>query len=297
MHIHKGIALVQVLIITVVLTLLSLFIAQTVQFQTAIAHTMNDAFKLRLQIEDAEARLLQTILTEHLYVSKTSRNEMVRKWNFYGKEFSITENVKISIQDLNGLISLNSIDKTITKSLLSDLGLSIEETNIFIDSLEDWKDEDDLKHLNGAESAYYRSIQQKGPRNGYLQSLSEVEYIKGADTLTFTQWQKYFSIEFVNGFNPLNSPETILKSIVKDDSKVKEVIELREEGKLTELRFVQITGMDSDEFISFSSGNQLFVTIEANNETQRIVKSFIVERRPRSIMYPIVLTGVKWNNM
>ncbi|WP_042150677.1 MULTISPECIES: general secretion pathway protein GspK [unclassified Pseudoalteromonas] len=297
MHIHKGIALVQVLIISVVLTLLSLFIAQTVQFQTAIAHTMNDAFKLRLQIEDAEARLLQTILTEHLYVSKTSRNEIVRKWNFYGKEFSITENVKISIQDLNGLISLNSIDKTITKSLLSDLGLSIEETNIFIDSLEDWKDEDDLKHLNGAESAYYRSIQQKGPRNGYLQSLSEVEYIKGADTLTFTQWQKYFSVEFVNGFNPLNSPETILKSIVKDDSKVKEVIELREEGKLTELRFVQITGMDSDEFISFSSGNQLFVTIEANNETQRIVKSFIVERRPRSIMYPIVLTGVKWNNM
>lgn len=297
MHIHKGIALVQVLIISVVLTLLSLFIAQTVQFQTAIAHTMNDAFKLRLQIEDAEARLLQTILTEHLYVSKTSRNEMVRKWNFYGKEFSITENVKISIQDLNGLISLNSIDKTITKSLLSDLGLSIEETNIFIDSLEDWKDEDDLKHLNGAESAYYRSIQQKGPRNGYLQSLSEVEYIKGADTLTFTQWQKYFSVEFVNGFNPLNSPETILKSIVKDDLKVKEVIELREEGKLTELRFVQITGMDSDEFISFSSGNQLFVTIEANNETQRIVKNFIVERRPRSIMYPIVLTGVKWNNM
>jgi len=294
---QKGIALVQVLIISIVLTLLSLFIAQTVQFQAAIAHTMNDAFKLRLKVEDAEAALLQAILTEHLYVNQSSKNEIAKNWNFYGKVFSINDNVKVTLQDLNSLISLNSIDKIITKSLLVDFGLSIEETNILLDSLEDWKDEDDLKHLNGAESAYYRSIQKKGPRNGYLQSLSEVEYIQGANKLAFEQWQTYFSVEFVNGFNPLNSPEAILKAVVKDASKVKEVIELRNEGKLTELQFVLITGIDSDEFVSFSTGNQLSVSIEASNDSQKIVKSFIVERRPRSIMYPIVLTGVKWNNM
>ena len=64
---QQGIALVQVLIISIVLISLGLFISQTVKSQVSSAQNMSNAFQLRLKINNAEASLLQTLLSYQRY--------------------------------------------------------------------------------------------------------------------------------------------------------------------------------------------------------------------------------------
>lgn len=292
---QQGIALVQVLIISMVLISLGIFISQAVRSQVATAAIMSKAFQLRLKLETTEARLLQTLLTKQHKGDSNSNNEFVKQWNFYGEPYQIEPGVTISIQDLTSLLSLNITDNILTKSLLNVLGVAEQESAMFLDSLADWKDKDELKRINGAEETYYKLKGMKGPRNGFLQSLSEVEYIKMGEILTFEQWSVYFHTELVSGFNPLNAPENILMALIKDDNIVREVIDLRAKNLLSELNFYQLTGVDADEFISFATGRRLLITITVKESNQQVVKSFVAAFKPKSHVHPVIITDVTWN--
>jgi len=214
----QGIALIQVLIISIILTMLGIYINQTVRSQIGIVNLMKSSFALNLQLENAEAELLHTLLTQKRYRKIDSDNAIVQKWNFYGAPFLLNENTTVTIQDLSGLLSLNILNKALARNFFEQMGHSGHEVRAFLDSLEDWKDKDDLKRLNGAESDYYRYIKQPEPRNAYLQTLSEVENIQQGRLLTREQWQRYFTTEIVLSFNPFNAPNFILKVFLNNDT-------------------------------------------------------------------------------
>jgi general secretion pathway protein K len=67
----------------------------------------------------------------------------------------------VRVVDESGKISLNSLTDTsgiILKNLLINQGVSPENADIIVDSIQDWKDADDLHRLHGAESDYYLSL-------------------------------------------------------------------------------------------------------------------------------------------
>ena len=292
---QTGIALVQVLIISLILSSLAIFISQAVKSQVNTVRQMQQAFELRLKLESVEAQLLQTLLTEQPYVNVNSFNPLVTKWNFYGKKFAIDDNTNVAIQDLSSLINLNIIDRRLMLSMLFKLGVDESESYIFLDSLLDWVDADDFKRINGAESQYYKSQNVPGPRNGYIQSMAEVNFVKGAHILSDEQWSKYFSTELVSGFNPLNAPTQILSAFIKADNIVNQVIELRENNQLNMLKFYQLTGIEDDEFITFATGSRFLVKITVERGNQRVSKQFTVALNPRSVLRPIIITDVAWN--
>ncbi len=302
---QQGIALVQVLIISMVLISLGIYISQTVRNQVSVAQTMSNAFQLRVKVANAEAKLLQALLSNQRYQNKNSKNEVVRAWNFYDKEFTLGKGVTVRIQDLSSLLSLNYTNKTLAHNLMLELEVGREEANVFIDSLSDWKDDDDLISANGAENSYYRTNNISGPRNGFLQSISEVEYIRGADVLSFEQWKKYTSIELVSAFNPLNAPKLILDALIKDETRVNEVLDLRAKNKLTGLEFYRITGIERDEFLDFATGQKLKVTIKAQQNStnklsqskQQVMQSFVVTLKARSQLQPVIITDMTWNTL
>lgn len=293
----QGIALIQVLIISIILTMLGIYINQTVRSQIGLVHLMKNSFELNLQLENAEAELLHTLLVQKRYRKIESENNIVQQWNFYGAPFSLNENTTVIIQDLSGLLSLNILDKTLARSVFEQLGHSGHEVRTFLDSLSDWKDKDELKRLNGAESNYYRYIKQSGPRNGYLQTLSEVKHIQQSKLLTSEQWQRYFTTEVILSFNPLNAPNFILKAFLNNDAVYKEVLQKRSTGSLTASGFYHITSIEQDEFISFSTGNLLKVTLLVKGQNNKLSKQFIVDLRPSSLTRPIVISQLTWNQV
>lgn len=309
----KGIALIQVLIISIILTMLGIYINQTVRSQVGVVFVMKDAFDLRLELENAEARILHGLLTNKLYPKKESDFsvngangsdiELTKQWNFYSKPFILPNygndnnptSVKITLQDLSGLIGLNIISNTLATHFFEDLGYTGHEVRTFLDSLADWKDKDDLKRLNGAESDYYSKLNQLGPRNSYLQSIDEVLHIKSGNLLTQDQWHRYFTTQIIPDFNPFNAPEPILKAFLKNDSAFESVIELRNEGNLTAFTFFQATAIEQDEYISFATSRYLKVTIEVSRQNNKLSKQFIVNLRPRMSDRPVTISQITWN--
>jgi general secretion pathway protein K len=293
----QGIALIQVLIISIILTMLGIYINQTVRAQIGIVSLMKNSFELNLALENAEAELLHTLLTQKRYKKSDSDNTTVRKWNFYGESFSLNDNTTVTIQDLSGILRLNLLDKTLARNVFDQLGVSDHEVRTFLDSLADWIDKDDLKRLNGAESDYYRSIKQAGPRNAYLQTLSEVDNIKQGDSLSHAQWLRYFTTEIVANFNPFNAPSTILKAFLNDDVAHDEVVDQRDKGTLTELSFYHLTSIEQGEYITFATGRLLKVTLLVKGQNNKLSKEFIVDLRPSSLSRPIVISQLTWNQV
>jgi len=293
---QSGIALVQVLIISIILMMLAIYIIQTARMQIKTTHLMQKSFQVNLAGESAEAELLHTLLTNKRYQNKNSDNKLVQNWNFYGQPFSYDENTEITIQDVSSLLSLNNTNKILSTRLFEQLGYQEKDSRTFFDSLSDWKDKDDLKRLNGAEKDYYHSANIQGPRNGYLQSMNEVLNIKGSDILTTEEWHNYFTIELTSEFNPLNAPDDILKAFLNDEQAFIDVINLRDQGVLSTYNFYQATGIDSDERITFNTGRILQIKIITYKQNSQFIKSFIVDLRPNSYMRTVTISNVRWDN-
>jgi general secretion pathway protein K len=293
---QRGIALIQVLIIAIILTMLGIFINQSVRNQVKTAQLIQDNYKLNLLLESTEAELLHALLTHKRYRKDDSDNDFVKRWNFHGEIFTLNDQVSIELQDLNGLLSLNYMNNSVSTRLFEQLGESGHNVRTFLDSLKDWKDKDDLKHLNGAESYFYQKEKLLIPRNGFLQSVQEVTNIKGADIFSKEQWSKYYSLALVSKYNPLNSPERILKAFLNDDQKLEQVINLRNQNQLNLLSFYQATGVETDDVITFSTGRLLTIKIMVYIENNKLSKSFQVVLRPNANLRPVTISNVKWND-
>ena len=297
MSIHKvkGIALIQVLIISIILGMLGIYISQTVRSQVQTASVIKQSQQSIIDIESAEAELLHLLTTESKYRSKSSET-ITGQWNFHGQPFELNDTVTAEIQDISGLLSINHINRRLAANLFYQLGKEDQQVRLFLDSLADWKDKDDLKHLNGAESSYYIKTLGYGPRNSYLQSFAEISHIREGDMLTLSQWQQYFSLALISSFNPLNAPEKLLKAFINDEQASQEVLTLRQNNQLNGVAFFQATGIDEDDFISFIAGRIFKVSLSTKSTDNNMNKSFIVEIRANSIKRPVLMTNITWNN-
>ena len=291
----QGIALIQVLIITMVLTLLGIFISQSVRNQVKLTIDIQASVKLELALASAEAQLIQALLTQKRYPNTSSNSQIVQRWNFYNKAFVLPNNVQVKMQDLNGLLSLNMMNHRLATGVFKQLDLEGHPVRTFLDSLKDWIDKDDLKYLNGAERHYYQSINATGPRNGYLQSIDEVFSIKMGDILPLNLWRKYFTEHTVGGFNPLLAPKLILDALIEDSAIVNEIVLAREKGELSPFRFFQLTGIDGDEYYNFATGRKIRVELRANSEYGQLSKHFVIELRPNNSLRTVIITNVSWN--
>jgi general secretion pathway protein K len=90
---------------------------------------------------------------------------------------------RVRIIDESGKISLNGMTDSsgiILKNLLINQGVSTENADIIVDSILDWKDEDDLHRLNGAENDYYMSLPKPyKAKNADFETLDELILVRG----------------------------------------------------------------------------------------------------------------------
>lgn len=293
---QRGIALIQVLIITFVLSLLGLYINQTVREQVKITTSIQNKFLMRLELEKTEADLLQALLSNNKYPNKSSSNKVVSKWNFYGKEFQLNDNAYVTLTDLSSLMGLNISDATLLKNVLLQIGIDEVGAREFVDSLADWKDKNDLSRLNGAESAYYKQHKKSYvARNGFLQDPSEVALIRGGEQITPKLLNQYFTTEIVAGFNPLNAPQKILNAFINDENSIQKVLQLREHDTLKSYDFYKLTGVEGDEYITFATGSKIRVQLRVTYNGAQLKKIYTLDATPQSYTKPMVFSHISWN--
>jgi type II secretory pathway component PulK len=138
------------------------------------------------------------------------------------------------ITDEEARLSLNSGNPSQLITLLTDLGVEKEQRDIIIDSLQDWRDSNDTRRLNGAESDDY--IQSPVPyraRNGNLQEVAELLQIKGVTPeLYYGQGDRPGLVDLVTvrsrGTINLNTaPKLVLKAAGLSEAEVDDVVQSR----------------------------------------------------------------------
>ncbi len=117
-------------------------------------------------------------------------DEDARAWKRDGSPYQVDfeQNgfCRVMIMPESGRIDINKTPDTIIRNLLTVLGVSAEETDIIVDSLEDWRDPDSLVRLHGAEKEYYQSLPVPyKARNGDFESIEELLLVRGMTSEIF----------------------------------------------------------------------------------------------------------------
>lgn len=95
------------------------------------------------------------------------------------RPYLATGDTLVHLQDNRGLLNLNAVDDIRLDRFLSILGVPPARHAALIDAMRDYVDEDDLKHLNGAEAADYAAAGLPPPRNARLVTPMEARNIYG----------------------------------------------------------------------------------------------------------------------
>ena len=87
---------------------------------------------------------------------------------------------EIRVVGETGKININAISEASLRKMIGQLGLEGEGRDVVVDSILDWRDPDDLIHLNGAENDYYQSLKEPyNCKNGNLDSIEELLLVRG----------------------------------------------------------------------------------------------------------------------
>ncbi len=87
----------------------------------------------------------------------------------------------VSVTDEESKIPLNAASDAMLRRLFSNSGVKDEQLlSVIVDSIQDWRDPDDLHRLNGAEDDYYLSLPTPyRAKNGNFETIDELLLVKG----------------------------------------------------------------------------------------------------------------------
>jgi general secretion pathway protein K len=90
--------------------------------------------------------------------------------------------VAIAVTDVGGLVDLNAASASLLEWLLRGLGVAPDKAVALAAAIVDFRDEDDVPAVNGAESAAYHAAGlAHGPKNAPFETLTELDQVLGMD--------------------------------------------------------------------------------------------------------------------
>lgn len=139
------------------------------------------------------------------------------------------------ITDEEGRLNLNTAPSDRVDRLLMSLGLDKEARDTINDSLQDWKDPDDLHRLNGAESedTYLQLPIPYRARNGPLDEMAELLQIKGVTPALYygsagqPGLAEFVTVRGAGQININTVSEAVLKALALSEAEVSEIIQSR----------------------------------------------------------------------
>jgi general secretion pathway protein K len=185
---QRGMALIMVLWLVALLGIIASSHARNVHTETRLAAR---------HIEVAAARALteagiQHAILELLVAEKVNQMPVdgtVGQINFNGSE------IRIAIRDATGLVDLNTAGPALLMSLVATLNIDHETQQKIVASILDWRDGDDLSHLDGAEDSDYQAAGHAwSARDDAFSSIEELRYVMGMTQLRFNELAPFVTI-------------------------------------------------------------------------------------------------------
>ncbi|WP_282064752.1 general secretion pathway protein GspK [Vibrio rotiferianus] len=269
---QQGVALIQVLLISTILSIFALQINQTSRNQVLLAKGFIDKSDAINKIRTARSQLFYALSVEARTQDGGSDNKLAKTWNFYNKPFKAPNGVVIKIQDIGGLLKLTNATSTQLYQVLQNIGLTKEEADVYVASLQDWQDGDDLTRFNGMETDEYLEQGMRPPRNSRIQFLEELEAVNGMKPQAWARLKPLITTQPVAQFNPYTAPEEVLSALYSD-SIAQRVKSLRQqESYVTSQDFQQETGIYPGEWETVYPSIYSRISLEYGKGEDKIVE-------------------------
>ena len=181
---ESGIALMIVMfglsVLMVVVLGFSFIVREDMRATTAFREGAEEKYLAEGGIERAAVEIMHRKINAGASAALSGRRDV---WSIDGtpSTFSLGNGTcLVRITDESGKVDLNKTSEIIMKGLLLNLGVRDETTDEIVDSIQDWRDPDDLARLHGAESDYYMSLPKPyKAKNADFESVEELLLVKG----------------------------------------------------------------------------------------------------------------------
>lgn len=274
-HRERGIALIQVLLVTGIIGLLMLQMGLTARDQVARAQALADRAELQLAAQSREAALVFSLLTEPLARNPDSGNPYAAAWNFQGEPFEV-DGIRFRIQDESGRMRLPDQPNDLFEQLL--LALDVEPTRARRLAL-------DLMAAQGTTSALpelgeEREATPAGPAARFpFQDLAQLEQLPGMDRELYRRLKPLLTLYPTPGFNPTTAPAALLRARMTQ-SQATGVADAREGDGLNDLALWKLTGFQADETTVLAPGPAVEVSLEMHRGETRLARTTTFVVRP-----------------
>jgi general secretion pathway protein K len=212
---QTGVALVLVLALTALLTIMAGSYTLSMRRQLDLVRNARDHSQALALAESglyyAQMMLLVT--------------DPLKRWRIdgtdYKRQFGNGE-FKVKIIDETGKVDINKAETKLLNGLFESIGLEEEQAANIADAVLDWRDNDELARLNGAEESDYES---EGlpyhPRNDLFQTVEELQLVLGITPEIYTKLEQLVTVySNKSGIDPTKASRAVLMAIPDIEAEV-----------------------------------------------------------------------------
>ena len=180
----QGIALILVIWILAILMVIVLSFAYMTKVESGSTISFKEGVEEKFIAEAGVERAAEEIMYRKINLGvpiEEGKEGNIWKTDGTPNTFTVGDGTcLVRIIDESGKLDINKVPDIVLKGLLIDVGVKDEDADTIVDSIEDWRDADDLVRLHGAESDYYMSLPVPyKAKNADFESVEELLLVKG----------------------------------------------------------------------------------------------------------------------
>lgn len=228
---ETGLALVIVLWILSLLIIMAGSFALTMRRETTVISAVKDNAEILAAAESGLviAWQMMTLADENM------------RWRADGsiyQAFYREAEIRVRIVSEQGKIDINKADEAMLRTLLQATDAEPEQQQAIVSAIIDWRDEDDLVYINGAEKEEYQAAGLKyAPANKAFALLDELQLVLGMDSSLYRQLQPLATVySEQSGVNLQLAPKEVLQALaVFDEATLNDYLWARRENARLQL--------------------------------------------------------------
>ena len=293
---QSGVALIQVLLITTIISLLAIRFTDTARNQLDIASKFEDRIRAQLLARSALNELIFIELSDNVQSVRVTGKEpddlqsYKARINYWGESFAWGESISITMQDLNGLAPQRHPNHPIWRKLLHNLGLPSEDVDRYLGEFVDIQDPD-VRSWRFGDIEPGKTSAGKPYLNGYAQNDVVLRWVFAESPSLLEKLLDFSDVDAPPRMNIFHSPTPLIR-VLFDSDIANTIIVSRNENALNSFQLNQLLPPDftAESTSRYTSDtHSIIVTAKAGNTVWR--ETNIVRLSPRAPVPFSVLSG------
>lgn len=234
----RGFALVMVLWVLSLLMIMAASFSLTMRRETGVIAGMTGGSKALAAAESGIAMAEMMLL----------HPDPLRRWHTDGNIYQIQfldALVRVRLQNETGKIDVNAANQQQLQQLIGQLPIEPDRQTALVSAIMDWRDEDNLVNIDGAEEKEYKAAGKLyRPSNKAFQSLEELQMVLGMDEAILRQLEPLITIYSGQAqVDTTQASREVLLALGLDASVVDQCIEARRQSAMTGQPFQSANAM------------------------------------------------------